>query len=237
MSQAIRRIALAAFALEAVRQGNRACGRSSWRISKPSFASWKAAPGMTAQARARELRREIRKLEDRGRCVAGRSEAQHVRDPSRRNRSRARQERSGGSQPPPGGFGRQEVRQPRSAPAGSDPGRQHRPDARRRQVRIPARLQVFDLRHLVDSPGHHARHRRPVAHHSHSGAHEREHEQVPARHARARKGTGPRADQRRNQPPHGYSGGEGPEAEDHLARSGVARNAGGPRRRIRAGRS
>ena len=33
----------------------------------------------------------------------------------------------------------------------------------------------------------HARHRRPVAHHSHSRSHEREHEQVPARHARARK--------------------------------------------------
>ena len=54
------------------------------------------------------------------------------------------------------------------APAGSDPGRQYRPDARRRQVRIPPRLQVFHLRHLVDPPGHYARHRRPVPHHPHS---------------------------------------------------------------------
>ena len=44
-------------------------------------------------------------------------------------------------------------------------------------------------------------------------------------HARARKGTGPHSDQRRNQPPDGYPGGKGPEAEDHFARSGFARNS------------
>jgi DNA-directed RNA polymerase sigma subunit (sigma70/sigma32) len=31
---------------------------------------------------------------------------------------------------------------------------------------------------LVDSTGHHARHRGPVPHHSYSRSHEREHEQV-----------------------------------------------------------
>ena len=41
--------------------------------------------GISAQARARELRREIRKLESAAGCLAHRSEAQHVRDPSRRN--------------------------------------------------------------------------------------------------------------------------------------------------------
>ena len=40
------------------------------------------------------------------------------------------------------------------------------------KIRIQARLQVFDLRDLVDTPGHHARHRRPVTHDSHPGAHE-----------------------------------------------------------------
>ena len=84
------------------------------------------------------------------------------------------------------------------ASAGSDSGRQHRPDARRRQVRIPARLQVFDLRDVVDPPGDHARHRGPVAHHPHSRSHEREHEQVPARHARAGKGNGPGSHERGN---------------------------------------
>ncbi len=156
------------------------------------------------------------------RSDAGGLEAQPRGDPARRNRGGTRQEGPGRSQPSPGGFRRQEVRQSRPAPAGPDPGRQHRPDARRRQVRVPARLQVLDLRHLVDSPGHHARHRRPVPHHPHPGPHEREHEQVPAGHARAGKGTWPRSDQRRDQPPHGHSGREGSEAEDHLARSGVA---------------
>ena len=127
-----------------------------------------------------------------------RSAPYDVGHPPRRNRSRAGQEGPGRSQPSPGRFGGQKVRQSRPAPAGPDPGRQHRPDARRRQIRIPPRLQVFDLRHVVDSPGHHARHRRPVAHHPHSRSHERVHEQVPARDARAGKRTRPRADQRRN---------------------------------------
>ena len=152
----------------------------------------------TAQAKARETQaRSPQAGADRRRGL-GRPEAHALGDPPRRNRSRAGQERPGRGQPPPGGFRRQEVRQPRAALAGSDPGRQHRPDARRRQIRIPARLQIFDLRHLVDPAGHHARHRRPVAHHPHSRSHEREHEQVPARHARAGKRTGPRAHERRN---------------------------------------
>ena len=45
------------------------------------------------------------------------------------------------------------VHQSRPAIPRPDPGRQHRPDEGGRQVRVPARLQVLDLRHLVDSPG------------------------------------------------------------------------------------
>ena len=58
-----------------------------------------------------------------------------------------------------------------------DPGRQYRPDEGGGQVRIPPWLQVLDLRHLVDSPGHHPLDRRPGAHHPHSGAHDRNHQQ------------------------------------------------------------
>jgi RNA polymerase primary sigma factor len=54
---------------------------------------------------------------------------------------------------------------------------QHRPDEGGGQVRIPPRLQVLDLRHLVDPAGHHALDRRPGAHHPHPGAHDRDHQQ------------------------------------------------------------
>ena len=39
------------------------------------------------------------------------------------------------------------------------------------QVRIPPRLQILDVRHLVDPPGHHALDRRPGAHDPHPGPH------------------------------------------------------------------
>ena len=71
-----------------------------------------------------------------------------------------------------------------------DPGRQHRPDARGRQVRVSARLQVLDLRDLVDSAIDVARDRRPGPHHSHPGAHGRDHQQAAARDAPA--GAAPR---------------------------------------------
>ena len=50
---------------------------------------------------------------------------------------------------------------------------QHQTDPRRQEVRLPPRLQVQHLRHLVDSPGSHTRHRRPGTHHSRAGAYVR----------------------------------------------------------------
>ena len=43
--------------------------------------------------------------------------------------------------------------QPRPVAARSDSGRQHRPDEGGRSIPVPARVQVLDLRHLVDPPG------------------------------------------------------------------------------------
>jgi RNA polymerase primary sigma factor len=86
----------------------------------------------------------------------------------------------GGSQPAPGDLHCQEVHESRSPVPGPHPGRQHRPHEGGGQVRVPSWLQVLHLRDLVDSPGHHARHRRPVAYDSDSRSHEREHEQVSA---------------------------------------------------------
>ena len=64
----------------------------------------------------------------------------------------AARRRDGRGQPAPGDLDREEVHQPRPAVPRPDPGRQHRPDEGGRQVRIPPRLQVLDLRHLVDPP-------------------------------------------------------------------------------------
>ena len=52
---------------------------------------------------------------------------------------------------------RQEVPGPRAQPAGPDPGRDHRAHPRSREVRLAPRLQVLDLRDLVDPPGRPAR--------------------------------------------------------------------------------
>ena len=77
------------------------------------------------------------------------------------------------------------LRRPRAAAARPHPGGQPRAHARRREVRLPARLQVQHLRHLVDPPGHHPRARRPGAHHPRPGAHGREHQQAHPRAAAA----------------------------------------------------
>jgi RNA polymerase primary sigma factor len=72
--------------------------------------------------------------------------------------------------------------EPRPPVPRPDPGGEHRPHEGRRQVRVSARLQVLDLRHLVDSPGHHPRHRRPGADDPNPRAHDRDHQQAGARH-------------------------------------------------------
>ena len=69
------------------------------------------------------------------------------------------QDRNGRGQPAPGHLDRQEIHQPRLVVPGSDPGRQHGADESRGEIRVSPRLQVFHLRHLVDSPGHHPFHR------------------------------------------------------------------------------
>ena len=99
-------------------------------------------------------------------------------------------------QPPAGRLDRQEVPQPRAVVPRPDPGGEHRPDAGRRQVRIPPRLQVQHVCHLVDSPGDHPRHRRPGPDDPHPGPHDRDDVQAPQRLQEAAPGEGPRADDR-----------------------------------------
>ena len=94
------------------------------------------------------------------------------------------EEGDGGGQPAPRHFHRQEIHQPRPAVPRPDPGRQHRPDEGGRQVRVPPRLQVLDLRDLVDPAGDHPLDRRPGAHHPHPGAHDRDDQQDRAHQSR-----------------------------------------------------
>ena len=92
-------------------------------------------------------------------------------------------ERCGGSRPEgqdahgrgqfaPRRFRREKIHQPRPVVPRFDPGRQHRLDERRRKIRVSPRLQIFHLRDLVDSPGHHALDCGPGAHDPHPGAHD-----------------------------------------------------------------
>ena len=111
-------------------------------------------------------------------------------------RVRAGQARALRRQPPAGRLDRQEVSQPRPLVPRPDPGGEHRPDAGRRQVRVPPRLQVQHLCHLVDPPGDHPRHRRPGPDDPHPGAHDRDDVQAAQRLQEAAPGEGPRADDR-----------------------------------------
>ncbi len=158
------------------------------------------AAGTQLTTRYRDKAEEIRhEMAEVGQYVG----ARHLRVPPHREPgaegregSPPGQEGDGRGQPAPRDLDRQEIHQPRPAVPRPDPGRQHRPDEGGRQVRVPPRLQVLDLRHLVDPPGDHPLDRRPGPHHPHPGAHDRDDQQAgphrPADAARDR----PRADAR-----------------------------------------
>ena len=120
------------------------------------------------------------------------------------------QEGDGRGEPAPRHLDRQEIHQPRPAVPRPHPGRQHRPDEGGRQVRVPPRLQVLDLRDVVDPAGDHALDRRSGAHHPHSGAHDRDDQQDRAHLAPDAARDRPRAD----------AGGAGRKARD-AAREGA----------------
>ena len=127
------------------------------------------------------VQRRIQTMEHESRCTLEEARQSLVQFQRRQGARRPREERADRSEPAPGRVDRQEVHEPRAAVPGPDPGRQHRPDEGGRQVRVPARLQVLDLRDVVDPPGHHARHRGPGAHDPHPRAHDRDDEQAGAR--------------------------------------------------------
>ena len=99
-------------------------------------------------------------------------------------------------EPPPRRLDREEVPGPRALAARPDPGGRDRADPRGREVRLAARLQVLDLRDLVDPAGGAARRREQVAHDPDPRAHRRPRAEDRARGARADGQARPAADRR-----------------------------------------
>jgi RNA polymerase primary sigma factor len=74
------------------------------------------------------------------------------------------------------------------------------PDPRGGEVRLHPRLQVLDVRDLVDPAGHHPGHRRSGPDHPGARAHGRDHQQAGPRAAAAAPGAGPGGHRRRRSP-------------------------------------
>src|SRR4029077_612359 len=105
---------------------------------------------------------------------------------------------------------------PRSLAARSDPGGDHRADPRGREVRLAPRVQVLDLRDVVDPAGRPARRREQVAHDPDPRAHRRPRAAERSRRADAGAEARPAADR-----------GGGREAGQAAAEAGPRGTAGG----------
>ena len=126
---------------------------------------------------------------------AAQHEAARPQGDDRRHRARRARAADVG-QPAPRRVDREEVHRPRDVVPGPDPGGQHRADPGGREVRLREGLQVLDVRHVVDPPGHHPGHRRPGPDDPHPGPHGGDDQPAHPRLARAPPGARPRADGR-----------------------------------------
>ncbi len=97
----------------------------------------------------------------------------------------------------------------------------------RGEVRLHQGLQVLHLRHLVDPPVHHPRHRRPGADHPHPGPHGRDHEQGAAHVPHPGAGAGPRAHPGGDRRQDAHPCGAGPGDSENGPGAGVAPVPGG----------
>ncbi|CAA9521624.1 MAG: RNA polymerase sigma factor RpoD, partial [uncultured Solirubrobacteraceae bacterium] len=110
-----------------------------------------------------------------------------------RARRHGRQAAHGRGQPAPRRVDRQGLPRPWPDLPRSHPGGLARPHPRGREVRLPPRLQVLDVRDVVDPPGRHPRDRRQGPDDPHPGPHGGEAQQGRARRAPARPVARPRA--------------------------------------------
>ena len=117
-----------------------------------------------------------------------------------REEGRGGQAQADRGQPAAGGLHRQAIHGAGPGVPGPHPGGQPGAHPRGGEVRLPAGLQVLDLRHLVDPPGHHSGHRRSGAHHPGAGARCGDHEQDEPGAAGVAAEQRPRADRGRRSP-------------------------------------
>ncbi len=146
------------------------------RVSKLSTRGWKEFVAADKNP-IKEIRGEIQSLAtETGLEIQEFRRLVHMVQKGEREARQAKKEMVEG-QPAPRHLDRQEIHQSRPAVPRPHPGRQHRPDEGGRQVRVPPRLQVLDLRHLVDSPGDHALDCRSSKNDPHPRAHDRDDQQ------------------------------------------------------------
>ena len=141
-------------------------------------------------------------------------------------------------EPAPRRLDREELPEPGPAVPRPDPGGHARADPRRREVRLAPRLQVLDLRDLVDPPGRRAGARGQGADDPHAGPHRRAAAEDEPRRADALDGARPRADargDRRGGEPPGAAGEGGASRRARVDEPRPARRRGGGRdvRRLR----
>ena len=117
---------------------------------------------------------------DRARAAAQRRRGGRAGQAHRARRHR-RQAAHGRGQPAARRVDRQGLRRPRADAARPDPGGLARADPGGREVRLSPRLQVLDVRDLVDPPGGHPLARRQGPHDPHPRAHGRAAEQADPR--------------------------------------------------------
>ena len=89
---------------------------------------------------------------------------------------------------------------------------------------------------MVDPPGHHALDRRPGAHHPHSGAHDRDHQQTEPHFAPDASGNGPRSHSGRAGQSHGDAGRQDPQGDEDRQGTDFAGHPDRRRRRFAPGR-
>ena len=203
-----------------------------WRPS----ARWRSCTNRAAEQASimpmsHELEQKLQDIEQQVRMPLVRFHDDHHQSRGVAAQGAQGQDRDGRGQSAPRYFHREEVHEPRALVPRFDPGRQHGPDEGGGEIRVPPRLQVFDLRHLVDSAGDHALHRRPGAHDPHSGAHDRDDQQADARAEAAGAGIRPRAHAGRSGRGNLSAGGTRPRGPAHGAAADLAPGPGGRQRR------
>ena len=158
------------------------------RAARPSAS--KPEIDLTVEPSLDSLRLYLRSI---GRVVAADRRAGGRAREAHRARRHAGQAADGRGQPAARRLDRQGLPRPRADVPRPDPGGLARPDPRGREVRLPPRLQVLDVRDLVDPPGGDPRDRRQGPHDPHPRPHGREAQQGRARRAPARAAARPRA--------------------------------------------